>query len=234
MIKNSFNITAAADGVVTLSGAIILNKFESNITQINFTLPDMAGYAYLLVRHDTDKYFSIPIINKKIMVGSTITQLHGYWYGMICIMESEITSTDRYDHAVYMSDVFKLLVYDNISNSNTPCATEPNVIQMSNDFQMLYKQFKDGVEKEILREGEFLSEFLLEAEEQATNISRKVSDASNSAAIAETMLAMIREALSLNLPEFRISENGDLEYQGGSFDWRININTGVLEWRISV
>lgn len=141
MIKKTFNVTAAADGTVTLSEKPYFNKLECGVTKIKFTLPDMEGFAYLLARHDRRAYYAIPIdSNGEIMMGTTVTQYHGRWAFNVCITTTEITAGDRKDSAVYMSDTFEGLVYDNIADADQPATGEPNTIKLANDLSFILAQ----------------------------------------------------------------------------------------------
>lgn len=141
MIKKTFNVTAAADGTVTLNEKPYFNKLECGVTKIKFTLPDMEGFAYLLARHDRRAYYAIPIdSNGEIMMGTTVTQYHGRWAFNVCITTTEITADDRKDSAVYMSDTFEGLVYDNIADADQPATGEPNTIKLANDLSFILAQ----------------------------------------------------------------------------------------------
>lgn len=150
-MKNVFNVSVNDKGKVTLSGNIVFNKFESNVTKLNFTYPEeYTGYAYLLARsyEKRKEYFAIPVLDKSVSIGSTITQFDGPWAFNFAIMSDPIGSKGNEESIVFISDVFKGIVYDNIAGPETPNATEPNVIRICNDVKYLYDLFNLGRDEE--------------------------------------------------------------------------------------
>lgn len=158
MIKNTFTITAMADGTVHLSQTPFFNKLESGITKLVFTLPDMQGFKYLLARHDHREWFAIPILEDEkgknyILIGQTVTQFHGRWAFNVCITDTDITQAPRKNDAVYMSDVFEGLVYDNISDIRRPSTAEPNALKIGSDCKYWYERLKamqDEIENNLI------------------------------------------------------------------------------------
>lgn len=85
-----------------------------------------------------------------------------------------------------------------------------------------------------------------QAHNSATSASSDAASAKADAASAERYLEQtieegqnavdkLNEALDMNLPQWNINfETGDLEYQGGRFDWQIARDTGHLMWEVVV
>lgn len=120
--------------------AMSINAYENDISKLTFSMQDgifTEDLYYYIVFKKSDKMYAIPLefqatYSYSYIFGTSITQTSGTWNCVILVSSVEYGQTDFTDeNIIFVSDVFKIKINDNIFSANIgelELPPDPNMI----------------------------------------------------------------------------------------------------------